>query len=109
VKITVSARHTEVSPALRAAVEEKLGRLAQRARIDRADVHFTELRNSRIFDREVCDVSLSGRRRTYWCKASAPDGFVAIDRAMEKLVQQIEREKTKVLRRDTGFAVRRAS
>jgi ribosomal subunit interface protein len=109
VKITVSARHTEVSPALRAAVEEKLERLAQRARLDRADVHFTEEGHASSGEREVCDVSLHGRRQKFWVKVSAPDGFVAIDRAVLKLDQQIQRAKTKVLRRDTGFAVRRAS
>jgi ribosomal subunit interface protein len=110
VKITVSARHAEVSPALRAAAEAKLERLAGRARgIDRADVHFTEERNPRITDREVCDISLSGRRQTFWCKASAPDGFVAVDRAVEKLEQQLSRAKTKVLRRDTALSARRAS
>jgi putative sigma-54 modulation protein len=109
VEVTVSARHTEVSPALRAAVEEKVGRLARRARIDRADVHFREERNPRIADREVCEVSLRGRGHRFWCKATAADGFVAVDRAVEKLDQQIQRAKTKVLRRDTGFAVTRAS
>lgn len=108
-KITVSARHTDISPALRAAVEEKLERLAQRARLDRADVHFTEESHARAPEREVCDVTLHGRRQKFWVKVSAPDGFVAIDRAVLKLDQQIARAKTKVLRRDTGFAVHRAS
>lgn len=108
-EVTVSARHTEVSPALRAVAEEKLGRLAQRARVDRVDIHFREERNPRITDREVCEVSLRGRGRKFWCKATAADGFVAVDRAVEKLEQQVQRAKTKVLRRDTGFAVHKAS
>jgi len=102
VKITVSARHTQVSPALRAAAEEKIGRLARRASgLDRADVHFTEERNPRIADKEVCEVSLDGSGHHVRCKASAPDGFGAIDRAVEKLEQQLHKTKTKVLRRYT--------
>lgn len=101
-KITVSARNTEVSPALRAATEAKIGRLARRASgLDRADVHFTEERNPRIADKEVCEVSLDGNGHHVRCKASAPDGFVAVDRAVEKLEQQLHKAKTKVLRRYT--------
>ena len=114
-KITVSARHTDVSPALRAAAEAKLERLVRRSsrlsRIDRADVHFTEERNPRIAEPEVCDISIQGRGQKFWCKASGPDPFVAVDRATAKLEQQVSRAKTKVLRRDTGMVpvVRRVS
>ena len=101
-EITVSARHTEVSPALRAAVEEKIGRLSRFLEgMDRADVHFTEERNPRIADREVCEVRLDGSGHHVRCRASAPDGFVAVDRAVDKLEQQLHKAKTKVLRRYT--------
>lgn len=101
-KITVSARNTEISPALRAAAEEKIGRLARRASgLDRAEVHFTEERNPRIQDREVCEVSIDGNGHRVHCKASAPDGFGAVDRAVDKLEQQLHKAKTKVLRRYT--------
>jgi putative sigma-54 modulation protein len=114
VKITVSARNADVSPALRAAAEEKLGRLARLSSgLDRAWVHFHEERNPRIVEREVCDVTLDSGGRHLRCKAIARDGFVAIDKAVLKLEQQLQREKTKVLRRDAGYtaprAVRRAS
>jgi putative sigma-54 modulation protein len=102
VRITVSARNTQVSPALRAATEEKLERLARRASgLDRADVHFTEERNPRIADREVCEVSLDGSGHHVRCRASAPDSFVAVDKAVDKLEQQLHKAKTKVLRRYT--------
>lgn len=101
-RITVTARNTQVSPALRAATEEKIGRLARRASgLDRADVRFTEERNPRITDREVCEVSIDGSGHHVRCKASAPDGFVAVDRAVDKLEQQLHKAKTKTLRRYT--------
>ena len=108
-KITVSARNTEISPALRAAAETKIGRLARRASgLDRADVHFVEERNPRISDKEVCEISLGGNGHHVRCKASAPDGFGAIDRAVDKLEQQLDKAKTKVRRRSNGATLRRA-
>jgi putative sigma-54 modulation protein len=109
VEITVSARNTEVSPALREAVEDKIGRLARKAyRLDRADVHFFEERNPRISEREICEVSLDGHGQRLRCRVSGPDAFVVVDRAAAKLEQQIEKAKTKVMRRRNAAAARRS-
>lgn len=95
--ITVSARHTDVSAALREAVEEKIGRLTRFLEgMDRAEVHFTEERNPRIADKEVCEVTLEGHGHHVRCKAAAADGFAAIDAAVAKLEQQLHKLKTKV-------------
>ncbi|MGH9246421.1 MAG: ribosome hibernation-promoting factor, HPF/YfiA family [Acidimicrobiales bacterium] len=99
-KVTVSSRHTEVSDALRAATEEKIGRLARFFEgMDIAEVHFLEERNPRITDKEICEVTLEGRGFQVRCKVSAPDGFVAVDRAVEKLEHQLHKLKTKITRR----------
>lgn len=99
-EITVSARHTEVSDALREAATEKIGRLSRFLEgMDRAEVHFAEERNRRIADREVCEVTMEGHGHHIRCKVSAPDGFVAIDRAVEKLEKQLYKLKTKLQRR----------
>ena len=96
-EITVSARHTEVSSVLRAAVEEKIGRLSRFLEgMDRADVHFTEERNPRIADKEICEVTLEGHGHHVRCKVAAPDGFAAIDAAVNKLEHQLHRLKTKL-------------
>ena len=101
--ITVSARHTDVSPALRATAEDKIGRLARYVDgITRAEVHFSEERNPRIADKEVCEVTLAGRGHHVRCKVSGPDGFVAVDRAVEKLEHQLHKLKTKLVERHTG-------
>lgn len=102
-EITVSARHTEVSSALRAIVEEKIGRLSRYLEgMDRADVHFTEERNPRIADKEICEVTLEGHGHHVRCKVAAPDGFAAIDAAVNKLEHQLHKLKTKVLTRQHG-------
>jgi putative sigma-54 modulation protein len=107
VEITVSARNTEISPALREAVEEKLGRLSRKAYgLDRADVHFFEERNPRIAERETCEITLDGRGQLMHCRVTGSDSFVVVDRAAAKLEQQLEKAKTKVMRRRTAAARR---
>ena len=99
-EITVSARHTDVSPALRAAAEEKIGRLSRfLGGMDRAEVHFSEERNPRIAAKEVCEVTLEGRGHHLRCRAAAADGFAAVDLAVEKLQHQLHKAKTKLVPR----------
>lgn len=99
--IAVSSRNTEVSDALRAATEDKIGRLARFLDgMERAEVHFSEERNPRIADKEVCEVTLEGHGHHVRCKVSAPDGFAAVDRAVEKLEHQLHKLKTKLVRRN---------
>ncbi len=102
--ITVSARHIDISPALRAAAEDKIGRLSRfQDGLLRAEVHFSEERNPRISDKEVCEVSMEGGGHHVRCKVAAADPFAAIDLAVDKLEQQLHKLKTKqVLRTHQG-------
>jgi ribosomal subunit interface protein len=103
VEITVSARHIDISPALRAAAEEKFGRLSRfGGGLDRAEVHFVEERNPRIAQKEVCEVTVEGRGFVLRAKAAAADTFGAIDAAVEKLEHQLHTLKTKVVARRHG-------
>ncbi len=96
--ITISSRHADLSEALVATTREKIARLARLGNgFHRADVHFYEEQNPRIPDREVLEVWMNGSGRPVGCKVTAPDGFVAIDRAVEKLEQQLVRIKTRRL------------
>jgi putative sigma-54 modulation protein len=100
VDITVSSRNVEVSEALRATTEEKIRRLARFLDgMERAEVHFCEERNPRIADKEICEVTLEGHGHHIRAKVHAPDGFVAVDRAVEKLEHQLHKLKTKLVRR----------
>jgi putative sigma-54 modulation protein len=99
VEITVSSRHTEVSEALRASTIEKIGRLSRFLEgMDRAEVHFSEHRNKRNADKEVCEVTLEGHGHHVRCKVSARDGFAAVDLAVEKLEHQLHKLKTKLMK-----------
>jgi len=96
----VSARHTDISPALRAAAEDKIGRLSRfLGGMDRADVHFSEEHNPRIAAKEVCEVSIQGHGHHVRCKVAAADGFAAVDLAVEKLEHQLYNLKSKLVPR----------
>jgi putative sigma-54 modulation protein len=105
VQVTVSSRHTDVPDNLRLVAEEKIGRLDRFLDgMDRAEVHFSQERNPRIAEREICEVTLEGHGHYVRCKVHAPDGFVAIDRAVAKLEQQLHKLKSKLKRRNHAAA-----
>lgn len=102
-QVTVSRRHTEVSDKLRGVAEEKIGRLSRYVDgLDHAEVHFWEHKNPRIADKEVCEVTIEGHGHHVRCKVQAVDGFQAIDKAYDKLEQQLLKLKTKLNRRYQG-------
>ncbi len=99
-EITVSGRHTTVSESLRRQAEEKIGRLDKYlGGMDRAEVHFWEEKNPRIDNKEICEVTMEGHGHHVRCKVSAPDGFTAVDLAVDKLERQLRKLKTKVQNR----------
>lgn len=88
-QILITARHTDVPDALRARTEEmleKLGRLAHRA-----------VRAEAIFDaahqQHVVELHMQlPRSQLLVAKGEAPEFRTALDRAVEKLRVQIEKE-----------------
>lgn len=102
-EVTVSARHTEVPERLRVVAEEKIGRLARYVEgMDRAEVHFTTHRNPRIAEPELCEVTLEGHGHHVRAKVAAADGYIAVDKAVAKLEQQLHKLKTKLQRQRKG-------
>ena len=102
-QVTVSRRNTDVSDQLRSMAEEKIGRLSRFLDgLDHAEVHFWEHKNPRIADKEVCEVTIEGRGHHVRCKVQATDGFQAVDKAYDKLEQQLLKLKTKLNNRNHG-------
>lgn len=102
-QVTVSRRNTEVPEALRVMAEEKIGRLGRFVDgLDHAEVHFSEHKNPRISDKEVCEVTIEGHGHHVRCKVQAVDGFQAVDMAYEKLEHQLHKLKTKLAKRNQG-------
>ena len=97
-EITISSRGAEPSEALVAATRRKIGRLTRFLDgLDSARVHFSEEKNPRIIDREVCEVLIEGHGHHVRCKVAAPDSFGALDLAVEKLEHQLVKLKSKVV------------
>jgi len=96
-EVSVSGRHTTVSESLKRQAEDKIGRLDRYLKgMEHADVHFWEENNPRIGNKEFCEVTMEGHGHHIRCKVSAPDGFTAVDLAVDKLERQLRKLKTKV-------------
>lgn len=98
----IAIRHgkLEVSPSLRSAVEEKISRTGRFLEgMDRAEVRFSEERNPRIAEKEVCEVTLHGHGHVVRARASAADRFAAVDRVVDKLEHRMEKLKGKLIGR----------
>ena len=96
-EVTISSRGVEPSAALVAATRRKIGRLSRFSdTIEVARVHFSEQKNPRIVEREVCEVVLEGHGQRVRCKVAAADGFGALDLAVEKLEHQLSKLKARL-------------
>lgn len=102
-QVLVSSRQTEVPEKLRQMAEEKIGRLSKFVDgLDTAEVHFWEHKNPRIADKDVLEVTIEGHGHHVRCKVQAADPYQAVDKAYEKLVNQLSKLKTKLRRRYQG-------
>ena len=102
-EISISSRHTDITPSLEEAVRTKIGQLDRYLDdLDTAEVHFDESRNPRIVDHQTCEVTLTGHGHHLRCKVNAPDAFTAVDLAEAKLERQIRKLRTKLQNRHRG-------
>ena len=102
-EISISSRHTAITPGLEEAVRTKIGQLDRYMDdLDIAEVHFDEARNPRIVDHQTCEVTLTGHGHHLRCKVNAPDAFTAVDLAEAKLERQIRKLRTKLQNRHRG-------
>lgn len=92
--IVVRGRHTGVPRRFRAAVPEKLARLARLAHdVVRVDVELSREHNPRQAD--SCDhveLTLIGRGAVVRAAAAAPEACAALDAAVDKAAEQLRRD-----------------
>jgi putative sigma-54 modulation protein len=98
----IAIRHGkfDISPTLRATVEEKVGRVGRFFDgMELAEVRFLEEQNPRISDREICEVTMRGHGHVVRARASATDAFAAVDIVVDKLEHQMTKLKGKLVAR----------
>ena len=99
-EVTVWGRNLEIPESVRAAAQEKVARLARlHDGWEQAEVHFSEERNPRIPDKEICEITLRGHGHIVRAKAASPDPLASVDRVIDKLEHQVAKLKTRLLRR----------
>ncbi len=99
-EVRISARRTEISPRLEDYTVEKVERLDRFVSgLDESDVHFVEETNPRITDSVLCEVTVQGHGHHVRASHTGPDGFAAIDGAVDKLERQLRKLKTRLIRR----------
>lgn len=95
--VRVSGRRTTVSERLKSQAIDKIGRLDKYlSGINSAEVHFWEEKVAARDAREFCEVTLQGHGHHIRTKVSAPDGFTAVDLAVDKLERQLTKLKSKI-------------
>lgn len=94
--IVIRGKNVEVSEALRSAA------LKQVAKLDRfgngfgwAEVDFSELRNPRIADNQVCEVLVQLKGHVLKAHASAAEPFAALAIVIDKVEHQVKKLKEK--------------
>jgi putative sigma-54 modulation protein len=100
--LQIAIRHgkVDVSPSLRATVEQKVGRVGRfYERMEWAEVKFVEEHNPRISAREVCEVTMHGNGHIVRARAAAGDPFAAVDRVVDKLEHQMTKLKGRLVQR----------
>ncbi len=102
-QVRISSRKTEITPRLEELVTAKVNRLERYLEgLDTAEVHFSEERNPRIAEKEVCEITLEGHGHHVRAKVRGRDGYQAIDRACDKLEHQLHKLKTKLIKQSHG-------
>jgi putative sigma-54 modulation protein len=103
VEISVSSRHVEVPPAVKAAAVDKITRLGRYVEgMEQAQLHFSEEQNRRIEQREVLEVTMFGHGHQVRAKVAAADQFAAVDAAVAKLETQLHKLKTRLVAKYHG-------
>lgn len=98
--VRLSARRTDVSARLEDYVTEKVQRLDRFVDgLDHGEVHFIDEPNHRTADKTLCEITVAGHGHHVRAKHRGPDGFAAVDGAIDKLERQLRKLKTRLIRR----------
>jgi putative sigma-54 modulation protein len=94
--IVVRGKNVDVSPRLRKLAREKLTKISRFTHdAGRVEVDFSELRNRRVADNQVCEVIVHLKRNFVKAHAAATEPAAALDLVIDKVEHQVARIKEK--------------
>jgi len=94
--IVVRGKNVDVPPRLRKHAREKVRKIARFTHdAGRVEVEFSELRNRRVSDNQVCEVIVHLKRNFVKAHAAASDPAAALDLVVDKVEHQVARIKEK--------------
>ena len=94
--IVVRGKNVDVPPRLRKLAREKVRKISKFTHdAGRVEVEFSELRNRRVSDNQVCDVIVHLKRNFVKAHAAASEPAAALDLVVGKIEHQVSRIKEK--------------
>jgi putative sigma-54 modulation protein len=94
--IVVRGKNVDVPPRLRKLAREKVRRISRFTHdAGRVEVDFSELRNRRVADNQVCAVIVHLKRNFVKAHAAAAEPAAALDLVLDKVEHQVARIKEK--------------
>jgi ribosome hibernation promoting factor len=95
-EIVVRGKNRSVSSGLKATAREKVGRISRYAHdVSRVEVDFCELRNPRIGEPQLCEITVHLKGHFVKAHAAAIEPEAALDLALDKVEHQVSRIKDK--------------
>ena len=94
--IVVRGKNVDVPPRLHKLAREKVRKISKFTHdAGRVEVEFSELRNRRVSDNQVCDVIVHLKRNFVKAHAAASEPAAALDLVVDKVEHQVARIKEK--------------
>jgi putative sigma-54 modulation protein len=95
-EVVVRGKNVEISKRLRSTSQEKITKLTRFAHdLERVELDFSEVRNPRVSDNQLCEVTLHLKRHFVKAHAAATEQLAALDLTIDKLEHQLSRLKDK--------------
>lgn len=95
-EIVVRGKNVKVVPSLQETTREKLAKVERFSlKITRIEVDYSEIRNPRVHDKELCEVTVHLKGHFVKAHAAAADQLAALDLVIDKVGHQLTRLKDK--------------
>lgn len=108
-EVVVVGKHTEVDSALRALTVEKVQRVAKFASdVRRVDVDYEQHPTRRADDSHACEILVHVRQHLVKGTAAGAEHVIALERALDKVEEQMRRLHGRRVERRTGSRARSA-